>query len=149
MIAEAAHGIDAKSFEINHVNWKKLFTHNITVYCWVVNPSLLVNCCRLLGISVIKIFIFGNWFLGRNPLDSSWQHQNPLHSCLGQLRLISDILWRKLGFPEQKCSHVVISREGFASGNSYHTHSKSKVIFCILVGLFISSAKSKVFDLGK
>jgi hypothetical protein len=145
VIAEAAHGIDAKSSEKSHCNWKKLFTHNITVYYWVVNPSLLVNCCRLLGISVIKIFIFWNWFLGRNLLDSSWQHQNPLHSCLGQLRLISDILWRKLGLPEQKCSHFVISGECFASGISYHTHSKSKVIFCILVGLFISSAKSKVF----
>jgi hypothetical protein len=44
---------------------------------------------------------------------------------------------------------VVISGECFASGNSYHTHSKPKVIFCILVGLFRSSSKSKVFDLGK
>ncbi len=125
-------------------------THDITGYCWVFNPSLLINCCRLLGISFIKIFRFWNWFLGRNPLDCSCQHQNLLWSCLGLLKLISDILQRKLGLPEHKAAILssLDSGECFASGNSYLTHRKSKVIFCILVGLFRSFAKSKVFDLG-
>ncbi len=142
-----------QKFWKSHDNWKKLFAHNITGYCWVFNPSLLINCCRLLGIVFIKIFRFWNWLLGRNPLDFSCQHQNPLQSCLGQLRLISDILWRNIGLPEHKCSHFVISGECFASGNSYHTHSNSKVIFCNLVDLFRSfaksKAKSKAFDLVK
>jgi hypothetical protein len=78
------------------------------------HPSLSIALCNLLNSNYNRFFCRGCCPLTKGHLNSSL-------GDLKQLKLVSDILGRKIGPPELKCKSLVLSGENF-DVEMYTTH---------------------------
>ncbi len=85
---------------------------------------------------------------GQGSFGLLLNNQSPLYDSLGQLKLILISHRGSLAF-QSIIAAILSSLDNVLPVGIVTTYIENQVIFCILVGLFRPSAKTKVFDLRK